>query len=140
MNRNVILFCHVSHKCVCPHSADGLLHQYNFLCRFANQNNLSVEYCFLHEGTLDTNNPDDVLSSFLHCVQINAAELILVGKIEQNMIEQLNYFPPTQIYFVNDNILIHTIKRTRQIQPGWHFPARLFGYCRYACVSQFDCS
>ena len=137
MKRYAIFFCHVPTKFCCPDVAQEFLRQYNYLYQFANQNDLPVEYCFFHEGSLDVNNPDDVLSHFLCCVQTNTLGLILIERIEHIPANQRDCFPPIQMYSVCDNILISVGRSNNLSQKPYHLPLKLFGYCRLACASQF---
>lgn len=138
MKRYAILFCHVSTESCYPDIAQEFLRQYNFLYQFANQNDLPVEYCFLHEGCLDVNDPDDVLSRFLCCVQENSSGLILIERIEHIPVNQRDCFPPIQMYSVRDNILIHVGQNNDLPQKTCYLPLKLFGYCRVARTSQFQ--
>lgn len=136
MKRYAILFCHVPMESYDPDISQEFLRQYNFLYQFANQNDLPVEYCFLHEGYLDVSNPDDVLSRFLCCVQSNSSGIILIERIEHIPVNQRDYFPPIQIYSVRDKNLIHVGQRKNLPQKTIHLPLKQFGYCRVARASQ----
>ena len=136
MKRYAILFCHVSMKSCYPDVTQEFLRQYNYLYRFATLNDLPVEHCFLHEGPLDINNPDDVFSRFLCCVQANPLGLILIERIEHSPFNQQDCFPPIQIYSVRDGIPIPVGRKNNQPMKACHLPSKFFGYCRFACASQ----
>lgn len=138
MKRHVTLFCHTPTQSSSAETEQELMRQHNFLTEYAYKNDLSVEHCFFHEGPLEIQHPDDVLSRFLYYAQAGSIGLVLIENMDIIPIDQRNQFPSMQIYSVYDGIQISVNQKTAELSEHSYPRTKAFGYCRHANASQID--
>ena len=132
------LFCHTPSTSSPAEAESKFQRQYKLLSQYAKKHNLSIEHCFFHQGTLNVQNPDNVLALFLCCAQSSNAGLILVESAEIFPIEQCKHFPSIQVFSMRDNCFINIGQKKILLTEPDSPPGKAFAYYRRANSSEID--